>query len=284
LHNYESSSELDSSGRKKHVKKISQPIMKYKPRSDLQRIIETINSNAFHKVDNKVLENHLKNLDKKQHNDIQEKNPDNMIFFETAPNERDVKRDQIDDMYEDDSTTSEGKKFKNEKFVRRNLNTEAKYILNEYTIKTHFKGAASLSLKKIKDIKYDDYFESDFSKKNKNNNFSRGILTEPKDKLDEQLIKEHESLFQEDEKTQKIEQLNYLNPHNKKNRITDETNREALEKLKEIYIEGEILKNECNKTKTRGFNKNLIMESNKSPGRINSWCIGINTYYFYLFR
>ena len=44
--------------------KMKQPEMRYKPRTDMERIFETINKNSFRKVDKGIIDNQLKTLDK----------------------------------------------------------------------------------------------------------------------------------------------------------------------------------------------------------------------------
>jgi len=225
---------------KKHMHRLSQPRLHYKPRSDLERIIETINSDVYHKIDKKLLfklnENEKKVKEAREAKELREK--ESQLTLDTNPNE---KYDTPNYSENGDLILNIKRKHPPIKYMKRNLNSEAKYILNEFHVKSHFKGTAALTLKTVKtESKKEQNENYNNLRRNKNIVFQPGILSDPKDKLDEQLIKEHEKLFKEDEINQKIEELNYCNPFKAKKKLDTETSQELLDKIKDIYIENEL--------------------------------------------
>jgi len=118
----------------KKVHKFVQKEMRFKPRTDLERIFDTINDYSYGKINKEILNKQLKNLDLKKP-DISE-NSDHHLM----PNISDDKSNTIAEI-----TSS---KLNSIKRYKRKLvdNSEAKNLLKDYHNKTHFKAATDVAL------------------------------------------------------------------------------------------------------------------------------------------
>ncbi len=129
---------------------IKQPEMRYKPRTDLERIFDEINKNSFRKLDKNIIEKQLKTLEVNNFTTkkFSDDNDENEI-----PDYRDASR--YDKPLEDldylvmNKETEESKgeidrKIKNIKSRKQELNSEAKNLMKEFHNKTHFKGVSSM--------------------------------------------------------------------------------------------------------------------------------------------
>lgn len=164
----------------KQMEKYLQPIMKFKPRTDLERIFDTINSNYYGKIDRNLINEQLKslglvNVHSKKHPKLQNEysllrekfkvNPETLQYLikEKQRLEQGPKTKEIDELISNmeniiqinkeilpdkiQKSFSFSEKAKNEANKRRNLNNFlAKNILSEYQKKTHFKALSELSL------------------------------------------------------------------------------------------------------------------------------------------
>lgn len=108
--------------------------MRFKPRTDLERIFDTINDYSYGKINKEILNKQLKNLDVKK-TEVLEDSDHNQL-----PNSSDDKTNVIAEI-----TSS---KLNNIKRYKRKLvdNSEAKNLLKDYHNKTHFKAATDVSL------------------------------------------------------------------------------------------------------------------------------------------
>ena len=164
----------------KHKEKYLQPIMKFKPRTDLERIFDTINSNYYGKIDRNLINEQLKSLGlvnvySKKHPKLQNEysllreklkvNPETLHYLikEKQRLEQGPKTKEIDELISNmeniihinkeilsekiQKSFSFSEKSKNATNKRRNLNNFlAKNILSEYQKKTHFKALCAISL------------------------------------------------------------------------------------------------------------------------------------------
>jgi len=174
----------------------------FKPRTDLERIIETINKHTLGKVDNKVL-NKQQQLIMNNSNDVSEDN----YYYDTVsdihtynpypPPSKKKKLNSIEqkptissiptisnntlNIVDTDSinigshvgSLAGSTLSRTKKNIKKKLNKDAKSIMGEYHIKTHFKGISQLALKKIQLREpVDEYscFNTEGSKHNNNNN------------------------------------------------------------------------------------------------------------------
>jgi hypothetical protein len=107
--------------------------MRYKARSDLERIWELVNKNTFGRANKEIIENQFKifdsNKEKKNKNEDDEKEDE---FIENKKhlnvNPKDLE-----------------KKQKTREQIKKEMNVDAKNIMSELHVKTHFKGATSLA-------------------------------------------------------------------------------------------------------------------------------------------
>jgi hypothetical protein len=116
---------------------ILQPHMRYKARSDLERIWEEVNKNSYGRANKEIINNQFKMLEnnsvntKKKKNKIEEDN----IAEEFMKENRHLNIKVIDN----------DKKQKTREQIKKEMNVEAKNLMSELHVKTHFKAATSLA-------------------------------------------------------------------------------------------------------------------------------------------
>ena len=141
---------------------ILQPLMRFKPRTDLERIYDSINGNYLNKKENKIIERQLKHINLynfKTPNDLLKKSRMNYkikIFKrkhnKNPNNKEEIKR--IDDI-------------KDKPWIKASdLNIEAEDFLKSYHYKTHFKATEEIAENKNKKIRTN---QNSFSYLNNNN-------------------------------------------------------------------------------------------------------------------
>jgi hypothetical protein len=127
-----------------------QPEMRYKPRTDLERIFDTINQNSFGKVSKLIIDKQLRNLDlnysKKRKNteEDEEMEDDGTVNIATVHAGQTQSANGADKHEKGDILN----KTKKTKAV--NINSEAKNMMSELHHKTHFKGAAVIASQSCK--------------------------------------------------------------------------------------------------------------------------------------
>jgi len=112
---------------------ILQPHMRYKARSDLERIWDSVNKTNLGRANKEIIENQFKIFEsnnKKKNRIEDEKKDDDFI-----DNKRHLNVNQ----------NEPEKKSKTREQIKKEMNVEAKNILSELHVKTHFKGATSLA-------------------------------------------------------------------------------------------------------------------------------------------
>ena len=185
-----------------NLEKYLQPIMKFKPRTDLERIFDTINLNYYGKIDRYLVNEQLKSLglvtvyNKKnpklqtEYSLLKEKlkvNPETLRYLikekqrlEQGPKTNEIKElisnmdniihinKEIISKRNQKNFSYSGEKAKNYRIKRRNMNNFlAKNILSEYQRKTHFKALCTCSLDLNNSYKKKN-INSENSKENKN--------------------------------------------------------------------------------------------------------------------
>lgn len=136
---------------------MKQPEMRFKPRTDLERIFDEINKNSYRKIDKNIIEKQFKTIEM---NSIRKFNNENehsinqgkdeiFDYKEAGKNENNFK-DELDHL-ENDKEKTEKKKAeidkKNKllnKIQKKELNSQAKNLMKEFHNKTHFKGVSSM--------------------------------------------------------------------------------------------------------------------------------------------
>lgn len=138
--------------------------MRFKPRTDIERIFDEINKNSFRKLDKKILDNQMreiisrKSLHSNKSNESFSKNKDENKSFEKNNFEKELSffNDNNDDIEQylnnlRRKKEEERRKQSNDKEYRKlynrknELNQEAKKILNEFHHKTHFKAVSMIA-------------------------------------------------------------------------------------------------------------------------------------------
>ena len=133
--------------------KMKQPVLRFKPRTDLERIFEEINKNSFRKVDKNIINEQIKTIDKVyQHKPVTDKDEDVFVDYKDAT-KGDEEYDDFDylgiknknaDPLEERKRIQEEKKNELLKSRKKDLNHNAKNFMKELHNKTHFKGVTSL--------------------------------------------------------------------------------------------------------------------------------------------
>lgn len=143
--------EIVSKGEKKETIKIKQPEMRYRARTDLERVLESINKNSFRKLDERRFKIQLKkNNDPKKENEP--KKGDEVLDYKDAQKNGDDENDDFDYLgiqIEEDhnallikNALEKKKKLINSR--RMELNAKAKFLIRDFHNKTHFKGVTTL--------------------------------------------------------------------------------------------------------------------------------------------
>jgi hypothetical protein len=118
--------------------------MRFKPRTDLERIYDSINSYSYGRINKDIINKQLKSLELNEpevYNTIEEEEDFDNI---KAEHDRSYERQAINHcVVKGEKNKYEQKKIKGRKYVD---NSEAKNLMKEYHNKTHFKGATDVSL------------------------------------------------------------------------------------------------------------------------------------------
>ena len=134
--------------------------MRYKPRTDLERIIETVNTQTYGRIGKSILNKQLKQLELNipQKTKIKDINDDIEIKFKIKKEKRKyIKRNKngenIDDNNEGNNSdisnnqSSEDIDSKRKSITKRKLfNSQAKFMMSDLHLKTHFKAASVFSV------------------------------------------------------------------------------------------------------------------------------------------
>jgi hypothetical protein len=131
---------------------LQQPVLRFKPRTDLERIFEEINKNSFRTIDKNIIEKQIKNIDKVIIKNPIEKSGGEIPDYNKAFKEEEEYDDFdylgikgiIDPKEEEIKKLEIEKKNKLLKSTKKNLNLNAKNLMKELHNKTHFKGVTSL--------------------------------------------------------------------------------------------------------------------------------------------
>jgi len=111
-----------------------QPQMRYKARSDLERIYDEVNKNSYGRANKEIIQNQFKMFD----------------FNAASKKKNKVEDDQQGDESIDDRKNlmlkaKDEKKQKTREQIKKEMNLEAKNLMSEFHVKTHFKGASSIA-------------------------------------------------------------------------------------------------------------------------------------------
>jgi hypothetical protein len=271
--------------------------MRFRARTDLERIYDALNGDYMRKGDREVIERQLKNINlynyKKPKEILREDAEDNDDYY------------QIKNINESQSVSPHKKGIRNiyrpahiyydaginnrKKWARKdNLNTEAKEILNSYHIKTHFKAAEEVAeynsptKKKLNEScfllphlyqnsRYNNSDKKKFKPINRKEiDYSKMEYTTKLFKFEE----EHEKdVLDEDEKSKECnERITRNNPILRGNRIRfDPHSMEALSKLAfRNILTAEEDNNSTNNNNTEGNMFNRDYEKNEDNGENNT--------------
>ena len=151
--------ELNKSESNKNNNIIFQPTMRYKPRTDLERVYDAINEYNLNEKSKDIVERQLKRInlyDYKQSGDsiyeLDNKNEDNNNYKRNnskniiARSNRQGKKEKKIDLYKTNKLYYNPKNDEYKPWQRReDLNNEAYGLLSSYHYKTHFKAAEEIA-------------------------------------------------------------------------------------------------------------------------------------------
>ena len=135
---------------------ISQPTMRYKPRTDLERVYDALNGYNYDQASRDIIERQLKSInlyDYKKNNNAtneQEKNEGTVFkrqrLLSKSLQRKGKKRKNVDSLYKMNKVYYNPNKSRYKPWQRReDLNTEAYGFLSSYHYKTHFKAAEEIA-------------------------------------------------------------------------------------------------------------------------------------------
>jgi C1A family cysteine protease len=138
--------------KEKENKTMQQPVLRFKPRTDLERIFDEINKNSYRKVDKNIIENQIRIIDRVNLNPrALTENPDEIPDYRNATKEEEEDDDfdylglkGIIDPLEEKKRLELEKKNKLTISRKKDLNLNARNLMKELHNKTHFKGVTSL--------------------------------------------------------------------------------------------------------------------------------------------
>lgn len=141
--------------------------MRFKARTDIERIYEEINKNSSRKLDKKILDNQMReiqsrksvksnesllrnkerNKDKEENKSLENENIEREAsFFMENYNEIDEYLNQLKLKKDEEKKKQKSKdRFRKLNNYKTELNQEAKNILNEFHHKTHFKAVSTIA-------------------------------------------------------------------------------------------------------------------------------------------
>ena len=136
--------------------KYVQPFMRFKPRTDLERIYDSVNLNYYGSINRKIVDRQLKYLDLNNPMKMDEYNIVNSKSVNTLKEniqETKEKNNIIDKNEENDNNE---KKINNKRILnylpKKFINMDSKKIMQYFHYKTHFKAVQSLALSRDKFI------------------------------------------------------------------------------------------------------------------------------------
>ena len=144
--------------KKTHTIVYEQPRMRFKPRTELERIVDSINDYNYGKINNDLIRKQFKSMEmalmkqkmlKEKKNEISETKTDSDSSYDNNNNNNDIiKMNNKQETTTDKASFNQSKQnFYRNKPFKRNLidNSVAKKLMEEYHYKTHFKAAAQLA-------------------------------------------------------------------------------------------------------------------------------------------
>lgn len=152
----------DKKRKRTHTVIYQQPRMRFKPRTEFERIVDTINDYNYGKVNNDLIKKQLKNMElalmkkkllKEKRNELSDSQSDSDSSNDNA-NNANVKGNKHETSTERTSHNQSKQSFYKNKGSSRILvdNSVAKKLMEEYHYKTHFKAAAQLADKYSADV------------------------------------------------------------------------------------------------------------------------------------
>ena len=175
--------------KKTHTIVYEQPRMRFKPRTELERIVDSINDYNYGKINNDLIRKQFKSIEmalmkqkmlKEKKNEISETKTDSDSSYDNNNNNNDMmKLNSKQDTTTDKASFTQSKpNFYKNKQSKRNLidNSVAKKLMEEYHYKTHFKAAAQLADKYTDETtkqKRKELFKNTFHFSHNNKPFTR---------------------------------------------------------------------------------------------------------------
>jgi hypothetical protein len=134
------------------IGQIKQPQMRFRARTDMERVFESINKNSFRKLDRKIINKQLKSMSEPKKNENYLHKHDQIIDYKDAQIDGESELDDFDYLglkIEEDHNAlllkmEIEKKMKLINSRKKELNSQAKFLIKEFHNKTHFKGVTTM--------------------------------------------------------------------------------------------------------------------------------------------
>jgi hypothetical protein len=120
--------------------------MRFKARTDLERIFDTINSYSFGRINRDIINKQLKSLDLNVPDITEENEEEEELEFGRPKRDRSEELEYIKNKIAQNFEKTEKTEVKKSRKRRHVDNSEAKNLMKEYHNKTHFKAATDITL------------------------------------------------------------------------------------------------------------------------------------------
>ncbi len=137
--------------------KYVQPFMRFKPRTDLERIYDSVNLNYYGSINRKIVDRQLKYLDLTNPMKMDEYNIVNSKSVNTLKENIEETKEKNNIIDKNEENDNNEKKINNKRILnylpKKFINMDSKKIMQYFHYKTHFKAIQSLALSRDKIIK-----------------------------------------------------------------------------------------------------------------------------------
>ena len=134
--------------------KYVQPFMRFKPRTDLERIYDSVNLNYYGSINRKIVDRQLKYLDLNNPMKMDEYNNVNSKSVKTLDENIQESKEKNDIIDKNEENDNNEKKISNKRILnylpKKFINMDSKKIMQYFHYKTHFKAVQSLALSRDK--------------------------------------------------------------------------------------------------------------------------------------
>ena len=253
----------------KKITRYVQPVMRFKPRTDLERIYDSVNLNYYGSINRKIVDRQLKYLDLNIPMKVENEEPiilEKNLIEET---EEESSKEANEINFYDNDDNSEMNNKKNVNYLQKKpINIDSKKIMEKFHYKTHFKAIQSIALsrEKLNHTIKKEYYKPNYK-----------VAISPIEELEKE-DEEIQKYINSKQYNNLINNRSYYLNNNKKIHINDKkVSQEYIQKLKileKIAFQRENFSSENN--------KNKIIKENEEDFKTYDNRIKIGNKIFYL--